>query len=156
MERSCRDRSGCCLITHKYQYRPAIELYDIENDRYCLNNIAGLPENTAIIERLDKMLGQWMGECGDEGQPTEMKATEHQFRNVRGQIGEIFWSRVMMLKVFLYSYLNNIKLLFLPFQEFTDTFLVFIDTIIWGQANKSALLWLTHVHVNARDKLKYI
>lgn len=78
------------LITHKYQYRPAIELYDIENDRYCLNNIAGLPENTAIIERLDKMLGQWMGECGDEGQPTEMKATEHQFRNVRGQIGEIF------------------------------------------------------------------
>lgn len=78
------------LITHKYQYRPPIELYDIENDRYCLNNIAGLPENAAIIERLDKVLRQWMEECGDEGQPTEMRAKEFQFQNVRGQIGEIF------------------------------------------------------------------
>ena len=77
-------------ITHKYQHRPAIELYDIENDRYCMENIAGLPENAPIIERLDKALRQWMEACGDEGQPTEMKATEHQFRNSRGETGEIF------------------------------------------------------------------
>lgn len=77
-------------ITDKYQHRPAIELYDIENDKYCMENIAGLPENIHIIERLDKVLKQWMETCGDEGQPTEMKATEHQFRNIRGEIGEIF------------------------------------------------------------------
>lgn len=77
-------------VTHRYQHRPAIELYDIENDRYCMKNIAGLPENAPIIERLDKVLKEWMEACGDEGQPTEMKATEHQFRNSKGEIGEIF------------------------------------------------------------------
>ena len=77
-------------ITDRYQHRPAIELYDIENDRYCMKNIAGLSENAPVIARLDNVLRQWMKECGDEGQPTEMKATEHQFRNAKGQIGEIF------------------------------------------------------------------
>ena len=77
-------------ITRRYQHRPSIELYDIENDRYCINNIAGLPGNAPIIEILDRILKQWMEECGDEGQFTEMKALEHQFYNAQGQIGEIF------------------------------------------------------------------
>lgn len=76
------------MITHRYQHRPAVELYDIENDSYCMENIADLPENASIVKRMDQVLKQWMKACGDEGQPTEMKATEHQFRNSRGQIGE--------------------------------------------------------------------
>ncbi|MPN10755.1 hypothetical protein SDC9_158052 [bioreactor metagenome] len=53
-----------------------------------MENIADLPENASIVKRMDQVLKQWMKACGDEGQPTEMKATEHQFRNSRGQIGE--------------------------------------------------------------------
>lgn len=75
-------------ITDKYQHRPAIELYDLENDRFCMNNIAGKPENKAIVERMDKALKEWMASCGDEGQGTEMKAPEHQYKNPDGSIGE--------------------------------------------------------------------
>lgn len=75
-------------ITEKYQHRPAVELYDLEKDKYCMNDIAALPENKAVIERMDKVLKEWMSACGDEGQGTEMKATEHQFRNEQGKIGE--------------------------------------------------------------------
>lgn len=76
------------LITEKYQHRPGIELYDLENDKYCIRNIADKPENKAIVERMDKVLKEWMASCGDLGQETEMKATEHQHRNANGEIGE--------------------------------------------------------------------
>ena len=75
-------------ITYKFQHRPAVELYDMENDRFCMNNIAANPENKAIIERMDKALKEWMASCGDEGQGTEMKALDHQFVNSDGSIGE--------------------------------------------------------------------
>lgn len=75
-------------ITDKYQHRPAVELYDLEKDKYCIYNIAELPENKATIEKMDKVLKEWMASCGDEGQATELKATEHQYRNEKGNIGE--------------------------------------------------------------------
>jgi uncharacterized sulfatase len=75
-------------ITDKYQHRPAIELYDLENDRFCMNDIAKKPENKAIIERMDRALKEWMALCGDDGQGTEMNAPEHQFKNQDGSIGE--------------------------------------------------------------------
>lgn len=80
--------SSAWWITNKYQHRPAIELYDVENDRFCMDNIAGKPENKAIIERMDQALKEWMASCGDEGQGTEMKAHQHQFKNPDGSIGE--------------------------------------------------------------------
>jgi len=55
-------------LTTKYQHRPAIELYDTEKDKYCMTNIATLPENKAIIEKMDKVLKEWMASCGDKGQ----------------------------------------------------------------------------------------
>jgi uncharacterized sulfatase len=64
-------------ITYRYQNRPAIELYDIEKDMYCMNDIAGNPENRAVIERMHKALMSWMELCGDKGQATEMEALEH-------------------------------------------------------------------------------
>ena len=72
-------------VTDKYQHRPAVELYDLEKDPYCISNIAGKPENKPIIERMDKALKEWMALCGDEGQGTEMKALEHQFKNAKGK-----------------------------------------------------------------------
>lgn len=65
-------------ITNRYQHRPAIELYDVKNDPYCMTNLAeGEEECTAIINRLDNELKRWMKDCGDEGQATEMRAFEH-------------------------------------------------------------------------------
>jgi hypothetical protein len=53
-----------------------------------MNNIAGKPENKAILERMGKALKEWMASCGDEGQGTEMQAPDHQFKNPDGSIGE--------------------------------------------------------------------
>lgn len=61
-------------ITMKYQYRPSIELYDIENDIYCLNNLAEHSAYKKVIKRMDKALKKWMDECGDKGQQTELDA----------------------------------------------------------------------------------
>ncbi|MDR2917993.1 MAG: sulfatase [Tannerella sp.] len=75
-------------ITDRYQHRPAIELYDLENDPYCLTNIAEKEEHKNIIARMDKALKEWMAACGDKGQQTEMEALDHQYRNADGRIGE--------------------------------------------------------------------
>lgn len=64
-------------MTTKYQHRPAIELYDVPNDPYCMNNLAGDSKYDRNIKRLDKKLRGWMRACGDEGQATEMRALEH-------------------------------------------------------------------------------
>lgn len=79
--------SNAKWITDKFQHRPAIELYDLENDKYCMNNLAGNPENKSVIERMDKVLKEWMASCGDEGQGTEIKALDHQFKNPDGTVG---------------------------------------------------------------------
>jgi uncharacterized sulfatase len=80
--------SAAAWITWRFQHRPAVELYDIGKDRFCMNNIAPLSENKPIIERMDKVLKDWMNYCGDKGQATEMEALEHQFKNADGRIGE--------------------------------------------------------------------
>lgn len=64
-------------MTTKYQHRPAIELYDVKNDPYCMNNLAENAKYSSIITQLDTELKKWMKECGDEGQATEMRAFEH-------------------------------------------------------------------------------
>ena len=64
-------------MTFKYQHRPAIELYDVRNDPFCMNNLAGNTKYSNIIIRLDAELKKWMKACGDEGQATEMRAFDH-------------------------------------------------------------------------------
>ena len=64
-------------MTYKYQHRPAIELYDVYNDPYCMNNLAENKEYSEKIQELDKELKKWMSYCGDKGQETEMEALEH-------------------------------------------------------------------------------
>lgn len=67
-------------ITYRYQHRPEVELYDIENDVYCVNNIANNPENRDILKQMNQVLTEWMVSCGDKGQETEMEALLHLYR----------------------------------------------------------------------------
>lgn len=75
-------------ITHKYQHRPAIELYDLEKDPYCMDNLAGNPKYKPVARRMERVLKEWMLLCGDKGQVTEMEAPGHQYRNAQGKVGE--------------------------------------------------------------------
>ena len=70
-------------MTHKYQYRPAIELYDVEKDPYCMKNLADDPNYKTKINELDKQLKGWMKYCGDKGQETEMDALNHLASNLQ-------------------------------------------------------------------------
>ncbi len=47
--------------------RPAEELYDIEKDRYELNNLAADPGHQEVLERMRRTLTQWQTEFGDMG-----------------------------------------------------------------------------------------
>lgn len=64
-------------IFDKYQHRPGIELYNVQKDPYCIKNLAGDPNYAPVVKKMDSALKAWMKSCGDEGQPTEMKALEH-------------------------------------------------------------------------------
>ena len=47
--------------------RPAEELYDVENDRYELNNLASNAAHTDVLERMRGALAQWQSDFGDMG-----------------------------------------------------------------------------------------
>ena len=64
-------------MTRKYRHRPAIELYDVKKDLYCMKNLADDKSYEKKIAELDSELKKWMEYCGDKGQETEMEALEH-------------------------------------------------------------------------------
>ena len=51
--------------------RPAEELYDVENDRYELNNLAADTEHHNVLERMRGALSQWQSDFGDMGDISE-------------------------------------------------------------------------------------
>ncbi|WP_300794447.1 hypothetical protein [uncultured Bacteroides sp.] len=61
----------------KYRHRPAIELYDVKKEPYCMKNLADDKWYEKKIAELDSELKKWMEYCGDKGQETEMEALEH-------------------------------------------------------------------------------
>ena len=63
-------------LVNAYKVRPAIELYNVEEDPLEMNNLAGNPEYARIIERLSAELDEWMESQGDQGIGTEMRALE--------------------------------------------------------------------------------
>ena len=65
---------------NRYQWRPEIEIYDLEKDPYEWNNLAGKSEVKTIQQRLSNALKKWMKSQGDLGQETEMAALERQRR----------------------------------------------------------------------------
>ena len=61
-------------MVRKYQHRPAEELYDVENDPHCLNNLINDPAYAELKQELSGQLDAWMKDQGDKGRETEANA----------------------------------------------------------------------------------
>ncbi len=58
-------------MTTKYQHRPFEELYNVEQDPHCLNNLIKDPSLEKIKLELSLKLDEWMKSQGDQGAATE-------------------------------------------------------------------------------------
>ncbi len=58
-------------MTWKYQHRPPEELYNVQEDPYCLHNLIDNPEYADIKSELSGQLDNWMKSQGDQGIETE-------------------------------------------------------------------------------------
>ena len=65
---------------HRYQHRPAEELFDLQVDPYEWHNLATDPKYAPIKQRLKQELTAWMDSQGDLGKQTELDAHKHQRR----------------------------------------------------------------------------
>ncbi len=70
-------------LLHAYEYRPQIELFDMLNDPFELNNLAEDPAYSKIVLDLKTRLEDWMTSQGDLGIPTEKSAKLRQIKNVK-------------------------------------------------------------------------
>jgi len=66
-----------------YQHRPMEELYDLQNDPYELKNLADDSKFASIKKELKKKLKDWVAQQGDEGNATELQATDRQGKSGR-------------------------------------------------------------------------
>jgi N-sulfoglucosamine sulfohydrolase len=66
------------LLVNDFQHRPAEELYDCDADPWNRTNLIKDPKLEATRDELREQLDAWMKQQGDEGQPTELSAREHQ------------------------------------------------------------------------------
>jgi len=64
-------------LVKNYQFRPAIEFYDLQNDPFNMDNLADDPRYKVVIDEMNGKLMDWMKACGDKGQQTEMEAMLH-------------------------------------------------------------------------------
>ena len=62
----------------RYQHRPAVELYDIENDPLEWKNLTNDPDLAEVKTDLRRRLEAWMQKYGDKGQLSELAAHQHQ------------------------------------------------------------------------------
>ncbi len=58
-------------LVERYQHRPAVEFYDLQNDPWELENVADQPQHKERIEKMRRELFAWMMEQGDKGVETE-------------------------------------------------------------------------------------
>ena len=65
-------------LVHAYQYRPAVELFDMEKDPLEMSNLSGNTDYQKHVTRLRSKLEGWMKTQGDQGVETELKARERQ------------------------------------------------------------------------------
>ncbi|MEM6364659.1 MAG: sulfatase [Planctomycetota bacterium] len=75
--------SWAAELVDRYQHRPDVELYDINEDPLEQNNLAANPEYADVCQSLRAKLEAWMEACDDEGQATELAALERQGNRVR-------------------------------------------------------------------------
>ena len=65
------------VAVERYQYRPAVEFYDVIEDPLEMRNLAEDPEYADEIAGLRKELDRWMQSQGDQGVATELVANQH-------------------------------------------------------------------------------
>ncbi|WP_442508118.1 sulfatase family protein [Novipirellula sp. SH528] len=70
---------------NRFLKRPEEELYDIQSDPYCLNNLALNPDFSETKARLSAAVDDWMTEQGDLGRQTELDAYSRQSEGRRRQ-----------------------------------------------------------------------
>jgi uncharacterized sulfatase len=73
-----RTDPGAAAIVRRYQWRPAVEFYDIAADPFEVNNLSGQPKHQAGIDSLTARLRAWMDAQGDLGNETEMLVKQHE------------------------------------------------------------------------------
>lgn len=84
MVRAANDGSSSARkVVDRYQFRPAIEFYDVVNDPYEMRNVADQPEFADTIKKLRDQLEIWMKSQGDQGIQTEQVARQRQRRKRR-------------------------------------------------------------------------
>jgi hypothetical protein len=64
--------------SERYVKRPEWELYHLDTDPWELKNVAEVPENKEVLERLKTELEKWMQQQGDKGDETERNAFQRQ------------------------------------------------------------------------------
>lgn len=84
--------SKALKLIQRYQLRPSDELYDLENDPYEMNNLAGQPDTAAIESKLSDELDRWLVSQADPGIEQDTPRThqaakkgQHLFRPGRPQ-----------------------------------------------------------------------
>jgi N-sulfoglucosamine sulfohydrolase len=66
------------MLVDKFQIRPEVGFYDVQNDPFELNNLAMNVELKSEMNEMRTLLDKWMTEQGDKGRQTEMDAFDHQ------------------------------------------------------------------------------
>lgn len=74
-------------LVDEYIHRPAEEFYDLRDDPYELNNLAGDPQHRARMDSMKVQLEAWMKQQGDRGVATEMAAKKRQVD------GKLYWNK---------------------------------------------------------------
>ena len=64
-----------------FRPRPPEELYDVENDKFELNNLADSAEHTNVLERMRGALTQWQADFGDMGDVSEEQMVARWYPN---------------------------------------------------------------------------
>jgi arylsulfatase A-like enzyme len=67
----------------RYLKRPAVELYDAENDAWEVENLAGRPELAGVRRELEQELRRWMQRQGDSGAALDVRKDENAGRRAR-------------------------------------------------------------------------
>lgn len=67
-------------LVHRYQWRPAVEFYDVINDPLEMQNLAEDEQYADEMAKLGEQLDAWMEQQGDKGIETELSANSHKER----------------------------------------------------------------------------
>jgi N-sulfoglucosamine sulfohydrolase len=84
-ERAAGGDAHAAELVRRYTTRPEIELYDVVNDPFEMNNLADQPGFDDVKQNLRAELDRWMAACGDRGQATEMDALERMPRKAKSK-----------------------------------------------------------------------